>query len=99
PHRKNVFLACKTTERKAAGAQRELEQSLRRMRTDHFDLYQFHAVSSMDDVEQILGPGGAAELFTKAQKEGKLRYLGFSAHNAEAAIALMDRMPLDSVLF
>lgn len=99
PHRKNAFLACKTTERKAAGAQRELEQSLRRMRTDYFDLYQFHAVSSMDDVEQILGPGGAAELFTKAKKEGKLRYLGFSAHNAEAAIALMDRMPLDSVLF
>lgn len=99
PFRKNVFLACKTQERKAAGAQRELEQSLRRMRTDRFDLYQFHAVSSMEDVEQILGPGGAAEVFVKARKEGKVRYLGFSAHNAEAAIALMDRMPLDSILF
>jgi predicted aldo/keto reductase-like oxidoreductase len=99
PFRKSAFLACKTQERKAEGAQRELEQSLRRMRTDHFDLYQFHAVSSMDDVEQILGPGGAAEVFVKARKEGKVRYLGFSAHNAEAAIALMDRMPLDSILF
>lgn len=99
PFRKNVFLACKTMERKAEGARRELEQSLRRARTDYFDLYQFHAVSSMEDVEQILGPGGAAELFVKAREEGKARYLGFSAHNAEAAIALMDRMPLDSILF
>lgn len=99
PFRKNAFLACKTTERKAAGARRELDQSLRRMRTDHFDLYQFHAVSSINDVDQILSPGGAAEVFLKARKEGKVRYLGFSAHNAEAAIALMDQMPLDSVLF
>lgn len=99
PFRKKVFLACKTQERKADGAQKELEQSLRRMRTDHFDLYQFHAVSSMEDVEQILGPSGAAEVFVKARKEGKVRYLGCSAHNAEAAIALMDRMPLDSILF
>src|SRR5690606_18168981 len=58
-----------------------------------------HAVSSSNDVEQILSPGGAAEVFLKARKEGKVRYLGFSAHNAEAAIALMDQMPLDSVLF
>lgn len=99
PFRKNVFLACKTTERKAAGAQRELEQSLRRLRTDHFDLYQFHSVTTMQDVETILGPGGAAEYFVKARKEGKFRYMGFSAHGAEAAIALMDRLPLDSILF
>lgn len=99
PFRKQVFLACKTTERTADGAQREMEQSLRRLRTDHFDLYQFHSVSSMEDVETILGPGGAAEYFVKARKEGKFRYLGFSAHNAEAAIALMDRLPMDSVLF
>ena len=99
PYRGNVFLACKTQRRDAAGARQELEQSLSRLQTDHFDLYQFHAVSSMDDVERILGPGGAAELFVKARQEGKVRYLGFSAHSAEAALALMDRMELDSVLF
>ncbi len=99
PYRKNAFLACKTQKRDAAGARAELEQSLKRLHTDHFDLYQFHAVSSMDDVEKILGPGGAAETFVKARQEGKVRFLGFSAHNAEAAIALMDRMKLDSVLF
>lgn len=99
PYRKNVFLACKTTKRDAAGARQELEQSLRRAHTDHFDLYQFHAVSSMKDVEQIMAPGGAAELFQQARKEGKARFLGASVHSAEAAIALMDRFPLDSVLF
>ena len=99
PFRKRVFLACKTTERGAAGARKELEQSLGRLRTDHFDLYQFHAVSSLDDVEKILAPGGAAETFEKARREGKVRFLGASIHSAEAAVALMDRFPLDSILF
>jgi predicted aldo/keto reductase-like oxidoreductase len=99
PYRKNAFLSCKTQKRDAAGAREELERSLKRLRTDHFDLYQFHAVSSMKDVEQILGPGGAAETFEKARKEGKARFLGFSAHSAEAAMALMDRFKVDSVLF
>jgi aryl-alcohol dehydrogenase-like predicted oxidoreductase len=99
PHRKNVFLACKCERRDAAGARQQLEQSLKRLRTGHFDLYQFHAVGSMNDVEQILGPGGAGELFLKARQEGKVRYLGFSAHNTEAALSLMDRYRFDSVLF
>ena len=99
PHRKKVFLACKTGRRDAEGARQELERSLKRLRTDHFDLYQFHAVGGMKDVEQILGPGGAGELFLKARQEGKIRYLGFSAHDVEAALALMDRYSFDSVLF
>ena len=80
PYRKNVFLACKTQKWTAAGAREELEHSLKQLHTDHFDLYQFHAVSKMDDVKQILAPGGAAELFVKARREGKVRYLGFSGH-------------------
>jgi aryl-alcohol dehydrogenase-like predicted oxidoreductase len=99
PYRKKVFLACKTVKRDAAGAAQELERSLQRLHTDYFDLYQFHGLTSMKDVDQILGPGGAAETFTKARKDGKARYLGFSAHHAEAALALMERFPCDSVLF
>jgi len=99
PVRKRSFLACKTMARDAAGARKELEQSLGRLRTDHFDLYQFHAVSSLDDVDKIVAPGGAAEEFLKAREEGKVRFLGASAHSAEAAISLMDRFPLDSVMF
>ncbi len=46
PYRKDVFLACKTGERKKEGARKELEQSLKYLRTDHFDLYQLHAVTN-----------------------------------------------------
>ena len=100
PYREDVFLACKTQKRDAGGAREELEQSLRQLHTDHFDLYQFHAVRNMDDVEKILGPDGAAEAFLKARQEGKVRYLGFSAHSTEAALALLDRFEhVDSVLF
>ena len=99
PWRKGVFLACKTTRRDAAGARAELETSLKRAHTDHFDLYQFHAVTTLDEVSQILGPGGAAETFIKAKEAGLVRYLGFSAHSVEAALALLEQFPLDSVLF
>lgn len=100
PYRDKVFLACKTTRRDAEGARQELERSLQRLKTDHFDLYQFHAVTSVGkDIDAILGPKGAAETFLNARQEGKVKYLGASAHSPEAAIALMDRFQLDSVLF
>src|SRR5438477_1140499 len=94
-----VFLAEKTMHRDAKSARDEWEQTLRRFHNDHVDLYQFHAVSSMDDVDKILAPGGAAETFFAAGKEGMVRHLGFSAHNAPAALRLMDALELDSVLF
>ena len=99
PYRSKIFLAEKTTHRDAKGAREELERSLQRFHTDHVDLYQFHAISSMDDVDKILAPAGAAEAFFAAKKEGKVRHLGFSAHNAPAALRLMDALELDSVLF
>ena len=99
PYRSKVFLAEKTTRRDAKGAREELERTLRRFHTDHVDLYQFHAVGSMEDVDGILAPGGAAETFFAARKEGKVRHAGFSAHHAPAALRLMDALELDSVLF
>lgn len=99
PHRKNIFLACKTMERSAVGAEKELNISLKRVGVDHFDLYQFHAVTTMDEVKSIFAPQGAAETFIKAQKEGKIRFIGFSAHSEEAALALLDRFEFNSVLF
>jgi aryl-alcohol dehydrogenase-like predicted oxidoreductase len=99
PHREKVFLACKTLERSAKGAQEELNHSLRQLHTDHLDLYQFHAVSDMEEVNEIFAPGGALETFTQARQEGKIRYIGFSAHTVEAAMALLDHFQFDSVLF
>ena len=99
PYRKNVFLACKTTERSRAGARRELEASLRQLRTDHFDLYQLHAVTTLADVEQISSSNGALAAFQQAREQGKVRFLGFSAHSVEAALALMERFSFDTILF
>jgi predicted aldo/keto reductase-like oxidoreductase len=99
PHRKGVFLACKTQGRTKEAATKELESSLKKMRTDHFDLYQHHAVTTKKDVETILGPGGALEAFEAAKKAGKVRFCGFSAHSVEAATALLDGYAFDTILF
>lgn len=99
PYRKGVFLACKTQGRTKEAATKELEASLKKMRTDHFDLYQHHAVTRRSDVETILGPGGAMEAFEAAKKAGKVRFCGFSAHSVEAATALMEGYAFDTILF
>jgi len=103
PYRQNVFLACKTAKRDAAGAREELEGSLegslKRLRADYFDLYQLHGVTTLEEVETIFGPDGAIEAFLEAREEGLLRFLGFSAHSEEAAVALLNRFPFDSILF
>lgn len=99
PYRENCFLACKSHERSAEGAQKNLEDSLRKLRTDHFDLYQLHALSSVDEVEEVFGPNGAMETFVKAKKDGKVKHLGFSAHSVDAALLAMNNYDFDSVLF
>lgn len=99
PYRNKVFLACKTTERSREGSRKELEQSLKRLQTDHVDLYQFHAVKTLEDVNTLFSPDGAIETSLAAQKEGKIRFIGFSAHSVEAAMELMKRFNFDTILF
>jgi predicted aldo/keto reductase-like oxidoreductase len=97
--RQNIFLACKTEDRTKAGARSLLEQSLRKLKTDYFDLYQMHAVTTLEDVEKIFGIDGAMETFLKAKQEGLIKHIGFSAHSEEAALSLMDKFDFESVLF
>lgn len=99
PYRKRVFLACKTLPRDKAGSAKELEESLRLLRTDHVDLYQFHAVTTKEDVEKIFGPNGAMETFQAARKAGKIRFIGFSAHSVENALDMLSRYDFDTILF
>jgi aryl-alcohol dehydrogenase-like predicted oxidoreductase len=100
PYRKNVFLACKTTERQREGASRELKESFKRLRTDYLDLYQLHAITDVQkDVDTAFAKGGAMEVFIEAKKQGQVRHLGFSAHSEQAALAAMDRYDFDSILF
>lgn len=99
PYRKDVFLACKTTDRTKDGAARELRASLARLRTDHVDLYQMHALTTAEDVERAFGPGGALEAFIEARRQGLTRFLGFSAHGEDAALTAMSRFAFDTVLY
>lgn len=97
--RDSVFLACKTMERKKEGAAAELRRSLQHLHTDRFDLYQLHALSSVTEVETCFGEGGAMEAILEAKAAGLVRYIGFSAHNADAALEALRRFPFDSILF
>ena len=97
--RDRVFLACKTGERGADGARLELERSLKHLQTDHIDLYQLHAITSVEEVDRAFGPDGAMEVIIKAQQEGKIRHIGFSAHSVEAAFRALELYPFVSALF
>lgn len=99
PYRKKVFLACKTNKRNASEAEKELDQSLKNLRTDHFDLYQLHAVTNLSEVDEIFGKGGAMEAFIKAREDKRIRLIGFSAHSVEAATELMKRFDFNTILF
>ena len=99
PYRDKIFLAEKTGKRIKDEALKELKQSLFKMKTDYFDLYQFHAVKNLDEVKMLTGPNGALEGFIEARKQGLIRYLGFSAHSEEAALALIEQFDFDSILY
>src|SRR5258708_33977738 len=99
PYRKNCFLACKTEGRTKDDSRKQLEESLRLLKTDHVDLYQFHALTKMAELDKVLGPGGAMETMEAAKKEGKIRYIGCSVHSVETALAALDRYNFDTVLF
>ena len=99
PYRHKVFLACKEEDWSKDGCAKLLDESLRLLRTDHVDLYQFHGLTKMAELDQIFGPNGAMETFEAARKAGKVRFIGFSAHSVEVALAAMDRFPFDTVLF
>ena len=99
PFRRNVFLACKTTKRDAAGAREELLSSLKLLKTDHFDVYQLHAMTTPEDVELAFGKGGAMETFLWARSEGLIRHVGFSAHNEDVALKCLEQFDFDTVMF
>ncbi len=100
PYRQDVFLACKTTQRQRTEAEKEFNQSLERLRTDHFDLYQLHGLMSVEnDVDTAFAKDGVMDMLLERKRAGQIRFLGFSAHSIEAASTALDRYDFDSVLF
>ncbi|MEM1098633.1 MAG: aldo/keto reductase [Planctomycetota bacterium] len=99
PYRDRVTLACKTLERTAEGAAYELEDSLKKLRTDRFDIYQLHSMTTAEDVDTALGPGGALEAIEAARDAGKVRAIGFSAHGENAALRLIETGRFQTMLY
>ena len=99
PYRTNVHLACKTMARDAKGAKAEMEESLRLLQTDYFDVYQLHALSTDADLDEAFGPGGAMETLVRAKQAGIIRHVGFSAHNEDVALRALTLYPFETVLF
>jgi aryl-alcohol dehydrogenase-like predicted oxidoreductase len=97
--RHDVCLATKTVKRNAPGARRDLELSLRAMRTDVIDVYFMHCVNTMGDLDAVTGKGGSLEVAVEAQRAGLVRYIGISGHARPSVLALaLERFPFDVVL-
>jgi predicted aldo/keto reductase-like oxidoreductase len=97
--RKQIFLASKTHDRTRDGSLKLLDESLRRARTDHFDLWQLHDLRSLDDLQRIFGKGGALEALLQAKAEGRVKNLGITGHHDPAILLeAMRRFAFDTVL-
>jgi predicted aldo/keto reductase-like oxidoreductase len=80
--RDKVFLMTKACPhgRDAHAAMRQLEESLRRLKTDYLDLWQLHEVIFDDEPARYFAPGGAVEALDRARQQGKVRFVGFTGH-------------------
>jgi predicted aldo/keto reductase-like oxidoreductase len=79
-YRQKVFLMTKIDGRTKASAAQQIDESLKRLQTDHVDLMQFHEILRFEDPDRIFAPGGAMEAMLEAHKAGKVRYIGFTGH-------------------
>jgi aryl-alcohol dehydrogenase-like predicted oxidoreductase len=97
--RSQVFLASKTHERSRDGSLRLLDESLRRLRTDHLDLWQLHDLRTSADLKQIFGKAGSLEALVQARSEGRVRFLGLTGHQDPAILLeAMRYFDFDTVL-
>jgi hypothetical protein len=97
--RKEMWIATKARARDKNGAKKQLEESLKRLQTDHVDEWRMHDVWSMHELDEITGPGGALEAAIQARKEGYVRYISISGHsNPAVQVEALNRFPFDSVL-
>jgi predicted aldo/keto reductase-like oxidoreductase len=100
--RDRFFLGCKTQERTKGAAAKELRRSLERLQVDKFDLFQLHAVTNMEELDQVTAAGGALEAIIEAKDEGLLDYIGITGHGLEVPdvfLEAIERFEFDSILF
>ncbi len=100
--RGRFFLGCKTTERTKQGAWDEMQRSFKRLQTETFDLYQCHAITTMEELDAVTMKGGALEAFVEARQRGLIRFIGVTGHGVNAPqiyLEALRRFDFDSILF
>ncbi len=96
--RERIILACKTEMRDYDSAARAAERSLKLLHTDHFDIYQIHALCNEGDVRRIFESDGAMKLVEELRRSGTARHVGFTTHSEGAALTAMDLYDFESVM-
>lgn len=97
--RRQIFLASKTHERSRDGSLRLLEDSLRRLRTDHLDLWQIHDLRTWEDLDRIFAKDGAIQALIQAREQKRVRFLGITGHHdPEILLEAMRRFDFDTIL-
>jgi len=97
--RKEMWIATKTITRTAKESRLQLEESLRRLQTDHIDEWRLHNVWSLEELDKVIGSGGSLEAAIQARNKGMVRYISISGHtNPKVQIEALNRFPFDSVL-
>jgi aryl-alcohol dehydrogenase-like predicted oxidoreductase len=99
--RGRIFLATKTGDRTAAAAYESIRRSLERLKVDHVDLIQLHAVGDLDDLDRATGTGGAIEGAIRAKEEGLAGAIGITGHGMSAPATHLEalrRFPFESVI-
>lgn len=98
-HRANLFLASKTAKRDRDGAWRELEKSLKRLNTDHLDLWQLHHVAFAEEIETIFSDSGAIQAVEEAKEQGIIKFAGITGHHEpDIIIEGLQRYAFDTTL-
>ena len=98
-YRNRLVIAEKTLERTKEGAWRELKTSLQRLGAKYFDIYQFHAVNKLEELEEIMGEGGALEAFLEAREQGLIKYIGLTAHaDMRLVVRALEQFDFDTIL-
>lgn len=97
--RSEYFLATKTAKRDYKSAKEEIENSLKRMKTDHVDLLQLHYVNFVTEYQELMGEDGAYQAACEAKREGKVRFIGITGHRPDLLAKWISKGQFDQILF
>ena len=97
-HKNSIFLADKTAKRTRLDSKKDLDSSLKRLNVNSVDLYQLHAIETIEDVELALDNDGAMETLLEAKEQGLTKYIGVTGHDPKALFEIISKCKLDTLM-